>query len=154
LLENALAAADAAPAGIVRNGDGSMKPVTVGKAYTHRVETTHAHTADAYGNKGVTVVATPVLIGFLETAAHGCIEPFFDEGEGSVGTFVNVRHLAAAPQGALVEAVATVAEVKGKQIEFAVAAKWNETVLMEGTHGRAVVHLARFLERLGIKLPA
>jgi len=131
-----------------------MKPVTIGKSHTCRVEITHAHTADAYGNKGVTVVATPVLIGFLETPAHTCIKPFYEEGEGSVGTFVNVRHLAAAPEGALVEASATVTAAKGKQIEFAVVAKWNDTILMEGSHGRAVVHLARFFERLGIKLPA
>ena len=131
-----------------------MKPVTIGKSHTYRVEITHAHTADAYGNKGVRVVATPVLIGFLETAAHECIKPFYEEGEGSVGTLVNVRHLAAAPEGARVEATATVTAVKGKQIEFAVVVKWSDTVLMEGTHGRAIVHLARFFERLGIKLTA
>jgi fluoroacetyl-CoA thioesterase len=131
-----------------------MKPVTVGQSHSIRIETTHAHTADAYGNKGVTVVATPVLIGFLETASHGCIRPNLDAGEGSVGTSVNVRHLAAALAGAVVEASATVTAVKGKQIEFAVQAKAGDTVLMEGSHGRAVVNLARFFERLGVKPPA
>jgi fluoroacetyl-CoA thioesterase len=131
-----------------------MKPVPTGTTYVHRVETTHAHTADAIGNRGVRVVATPVLIGFLETAALECIKPFLDEGESSVGTFVNVRHLAAVPERAFVEAAASVTAVKGRQIEFAVSAKWNDKLHMEGAHGRAVVTLARFLERLGLKLSA
>ncbi|HLI12499.1 MAG TPA: thioesterase family protein [Alphaproteobacteria bacterium] len=130
-----------------------MKPVALGQSHTYRVETTHAHTADALGNKGMTVIATPILIGFLELAAHGCIEPQFEPGEGSVGTFVNVRHLAAAPAGAVVEATATVTEVAGRQVTFAVTAKWNDTLLMEGTHGRAVVNLARFFARLGMTPP-
>lgn len=131
-----------------------MKPVAIGQSHTYRVETTHAHTADAYGNKGVAVIATPVLIGFLETAAHGCLKPSYEAGEGSVGTVVNVRHLAAALAGAVVEASATVTAVKGKQIEFAVEAKAGDVVLMAGSHGRVVVNLAKFFERLGIKPPS
>jgi len=126
-----------------------MKPVTIGQRHTHRVRTTHAHTADALGNKGFNVVATPVLIGFLEDAATECLKPSLEAGEGSVGTFVNVRHLAPAPAGAVVEVTAQVSATKGRQIEFAVAVKWGEVPLMEGTHGRAVVDLARFLARLG-----
>lgn len=128
-----------------------MKPISIGESYSYGVETTYAHTAETFGNEGVVVVATPVLIGFLEMAAHTCLKPFCEAGEGTVGTMVNVRHLAAAPVGVLVRASATVTAVKGKQVEFAVQAKWGDTVLMEGSHGRAVVHLERFFERLGIK---
>ena len=128
-----------------------MKPVPIGSRHRQQIEIKHAHTADAFGNKGVTVVATPMLIGFLEGASHGAIAPFFDEGEGSVGTLVNVRHLAAAPVGATIEVSAAVTAVKGRQVEFAVEAHWNDTPLMTGTHGRAVIDLARFREKLGIK---
>jgi predicted thioesterase len=130
-----------------------MKPVTIGQSYTHRVHTTHAHTADAYGNKGIAVVATPVLIGFLETAATECLRPCCDEGEGSVGTTVNVRHVAACLAGSVIDAIATVTAVKGKQVEFKVEARAGDTVLMEGSHGRAVINLARFFGHLGIKPP-
>lgn len=130
-----------------------MKTVSIGQSHTYRIETTSAHTAEAFGNKGVAVVATPVLIGFLETASHRCIMPQFEHGEGSVGTTVNVRHLAASLPGSVVEATATVAAVNGKQVEFEVKAMSNGTLLMEGSHGRAVVNLARFFERLGIKPP-
>ena len=47
-----------------------------------------------------------------------------------------------------------ITHVNGKQIEFAVRARANGNLLMEGSHGRAVVHLGRFFERLGIKPPA
>lgn len=130
-----------------------MKPVTIGQSHTHRVKTTHAHTADALGNRGVNVVATPVLIGFLEDAAMECLKSAYEDGEGSVGTFVNVCHLAPAPAGAVIEATAEVSAVKGRQVEFAVSARWGEVLLMEGSHGRAVVNLARFFARLGMKAP-
>jgi predicted thioesterase len=130
-----------------------MKPVTIGQRHTHRVKTTHAHTADALGNRGVNVVATPVLIGFLEVAATECLKPACDDGEGSVGTFVNVRHLAPAPAEAVIEATAVVTAVNGRQVEFAVSAKWGEVLLMEGSHGRAVVNLARFFAKLGTRVP-
>jgi fluoroacetyl-CoA thioesterase len=130
-----------------------MKPVTIGQRHTHRVKTTHAHTADALGNRGVNVVATPVLIGFLEVAATECLKPACDDGEGSVGTFVNVRHLAPAPAEAVIEATAVVTAVNGRQVEFAVSAKWGEVLLMEGSHGRAVVNLARFFAKLGTRAP-
>ena len=130
-----------------------MKPVTIGQRHTRRVKATHAHTADALGNRGVNVVATPVLIGFLEEAAMECLKPAYEDGEGSVGTFVNVRHLAPAPAGTLIEATAEVRAVQGRQVEFAVSAKWGEVLLMEGSHGRVVVNLARFFARLGVRTP-
>ncbi len=131
-----------------------MKPVAIGQSHTERIETNDSHTAAHYGNKGVAVVATPVLIGFLETAALECLRPSYEAGEGSVGVFVNVRHLAAALPGSIVEANATVTAVKGKEVEFAVSASAGGKLLMEGSHGRAVVDLARFFKHLGVKPPA
>jgi fluoroacetyl-CoA thioesterase len=128
-----------------------MKPVPIGASHSSRIEVVHAHTAEAFGNKGVTVLATPMLIGFLEGASHQAIEPYLEPGEGSVGTLVNVRHLAAAPIGALVEVSAKVSTVKGRLIEFAVEAHWNEILLMIGVHGRAVIDLARFRRKLAGK---
>ena len=130
-----------------------MKPVAVGQSHRLRIETNDSHTAAHYGNEGVAVIATPVLIGFLETAAHECLRPSYDPGEGSVGIHVNVRHLAAALPGAVVEVNAVVTAVKGRQVEFAVEARAGGTLLMAGSHGRAVVNLAAFFARLGVKPP-
>jgi fluoroacetyl-CoA thioesterase len=125
-----------------------MKPIPIGASKSSKIEIVHRHTADAFGNKGVTVLATPMLIGFIEGASHQAIEPYFDAGEGSVGTLVNVRHLAAAPIGAVVEVSAKVRAVEKRHVEFEVEARWNDTLLMTGTHGRAVIDLARFRAKL------
>jgi fluoroacetyl-CoA thioesterase len=128
-----------------------MKPVPKGASKSSKIEIGHAHTADAFGNKGVTVVATPMLIGFLEGVSHQAIEPYFEPGEGSVGTLVNVRHLAGAPIGAVIEVSAKVIAVEGRAVEFDVEARWNKTLLMTGIHGRVVIDLARFREKLAGK---
>lgn len=125
-----------------------MKPLAPGLRAAHRVTTTDRDSAEAFGNPGVRVVGTPALIGFLETAAHRCLENAYEPGEGSVGTHVDVRHLAAAPAGVAIEAAAEVTAVEGRRVRFAVAARWGDTLLMQGTHERTVVDLARFLAKL------
>lgn len=125
-----------------------MKPLAPGLRAAHRVTTTDHDSAEAFGNPGVRVVGTPALIGFLETAAHRCLENAYEPGEGSVGTHVDVRHLAAAPAGVAIEAAAEVTAVEGRRVRFAVAARWGDTLLMQGTHERTVVDLARFLAKL------
>jgi predicted thioesterase len=124
-----------------------VKAVAIGLRGVHRMTTTSRDSAEAFGNPGVHVVATPALIGFLETAAHRCLESAYEPGEGSVGTHVDVRHLAAAPDGATIESTAEVIGVDGSRVRFAVAARWGETLVMQGTHERAVVDLARFLAK-------
>ena len=125
-----------------------MRSLVPGVRAVHVVATTERDSAEAFGNPGVPVVATPALIGFLETAAHRCLDGAYEPGEGSVGTHVDVRHLAAAPAGATIEASAEVTVIDGRRIRFAVAARWGDTLLMQGTHERAVVDLARFMARL------
>lgn len=125
-----------------------MKAVAAGLRGVFRVTTTPRDSAEAFGNPGVRVVGTPALVGFLETAAHRCLETAYEPGEGSVGTHVDVRHLAAAPDGAEIESTAEVIGVDGRRVRFAVAARWGETLVMQGTHERAVVDLARFLAKV------
>ena len=69
----------------------------------------------AMGNKGVMVLATPFLIGLLENAAIAVIQPHLQAGAGSVGTMVEMRHLAATPVGMKVRAKATLLETDGRR---------------------------------------
>jgi len=107
-----------------------------------------AHTADAMGNPGVTVYATPQVVALMETAGHRVILPHLPAGAGTVGTMVEMRHLAATPVGMKVRARATVLESDGRRVLFAVEA-WDEREkIAEGRHERVVVgDLARFLAR-------
>ncbi len=72
-------------------------------------------TAHAMGNRGVHVFATPFVIGLLEDAAGAVLRPHLPPGAGSVGTMVEMKHLAATPVGLKVRAKATLLESDGKR---------------------------------------
>ena len=105
-------------------------------------------TADTLGNRGVLVYATPHVVALLESAASVVLTPHLPPGGGSVGTMVEMKHLAATPVGMTVRAKATVIETDGKRVLFTVEA-WDEVEkIAEGRHERFIVgNLARFLER-------
>lgn len=106
-------------------------------------------TADAMGNRGVKVFATPFLIGLLENAANGIIAPSLAPGASTVGTMVELRHLAATPVGMTVRARATLLETDGRRYLFQVEAWDAKEKIAEGRHERFVVpDLAKFLERV------
>jgi predicted thioesterase len=80
--------------------------------------------------------------------------PLLDAGFDTVGTHVDVYHLAAAPVGAVVTFTAEVVAVDGRHIQFRVEA-WDETERIgEGTHERAVINVAKFATRLAEKHPS
>ena len=95
--------------------------------------------ADALGNRGVYVFATPFMIGLLENAAGAVLQPHLPKGGGSVGTMVEMRHLAATPVGKKVRAHATLLETDGKRFLFAVEAWDEKEKIAEGRHERFVV---------------
>ncbi|WIG57615.1 MAG: dihydrolipoamide acyltransferase [Ktedonobacterales bacterium] len=105
-------------------------------------------TAMAFGAGGVRVFGTPVMIGLMENAAWRMVQPELAEGETTVGTLVNVRHLAATPVGDTVIATAELVEVDGRRLVFHVTARDSRQLIGEGTHERARVLLDRFLARL------
>ena len=115
---------------------------------------TESLTAQHLGSGGLLVYATPAMIALMEAAAVAAIDHLLPEGQASVGTALNVRHLAATPLGHAVRARAVVAGVEGRQVTFTVQA-WDEQELIgEGTHTRFVIDVARFTERLQKKTKA
>jgi predicted thioesterase len=105
-------------------------------------------TADAMGNRGVHVFATPHVVGLLENAAAGLIHPTLPPGASTVGTLIEMRHLAATPVGMTVRARATLLETDGRRYLFQVEAWDAKEKIAEGRHERFVVpDLAKFLER-------
>jgi predicted thioesterase len=106
-------------------------------------------TADAMGNRGVRVLATPFLIGLLEDAAGTVLKPHLPPGAATVGTLVEMRHLAATPVGMQVRAKATLLETDGRRYLFAVEAWDEKEKIAEGRHERFVVaDLEKFLARV------
>ncbi len=122
-----------------------MKPVLTGTAHEWSLVPPHSDTASAIGNPGVDVVSTPATIGYLEMTCHYLIAPFFETGEASVGTAVDIKHRAAAFPGAAVDCSAELLSVEGRRYRFRVAARQAGKLIMDGFHERAVIRLDAFL---------
>ncbi|MBI4734837.1 MAG: thioesterase family protein [candidate division NC10 bacterium] len=125
-----------------------IEPGVVGEVQ-HRV--TPETFASQWANPGIEVLATPVVVGWLEAAAIRAVQPFLEPGQGSVGTMVSMKHLAATPAGMTVRATATVTEVDGRRIRFSVEAHDEKEKIAEGEHERFIVNMAKFLDRVAQK---
>jgi predicted thioesterase len=110
------------------------------------------HTAPRVGSGAVHVLATPVMINLIEAAALAAVERLLPPGYQSLGTLLNVRHIAATPVGMRVRATATVENVDGRTIYFSVQAHDERELIGEGTHERVVVNVAKFDQRVQRKL--
>lgn len=98
------------------------------------------------------VLATAEMIRMMEMAAHHLLQPFYDEGESSVGTRIDVRHTAATPLGMRVWARARLTEVDENRCLFEVTAFDEKEEVGRGTHERFVIEVARFRSRMEKKL--
>ena len=108
-------------------------------------------TAAALGSGSLPVLATPRLLAWLEAATCASLEPILGDGSTSVGTRVQVDHLAASPVGAEVEVTASSLYEDGRLHRFTVSARdtGSGKVLAAGEVTRVVVDVERFLSRLG-----
>lgn len=125
-----------------------MNTIQPGLAAEQVTTVTAALAAAHLGSGGVGVYATPAMVALMEAAAVAALDPLLPPGQVSVGTAVEVRHLAATPLGEQVRARAEVVAVEGRQVIFRVQA-WDEHELIgEGTHTRFMVDAARFEQRV------
>jgi fluoroacetyl-CoA thioesterase len=94
------------------------------------------------------VLATPWLIAYLEYTARDAIAPLLEANERSVGTFIEVEHLAPAPEGFIVKCRARVIHVDGPAVTFQVDAHDGVEVIAKGIHRRRVIDVDRFARRV------
>jgi fluoroacetyl-CoA thioesterase len=116
-----------------------------------RVQVTQEVTARHMGSGAVSVFATPEMVRLMERAAVNALASHLSPGQQSVGTLVNVRHLAATPLGATVTARAELISVDGRRLTFSVSAHDGTDLIGEGTHERTLIDLARFEGRVAAK---
>ena len=110
---------------------------------------TERHSAEAWGSGGVPVFATPSLVGLMETAAMEALRGRLSDSDTTVGTRIEVSHLAATPLGDDVRAEATLTSVDGRRLTFDIIAHDSSQKIGEGRHERVIVSRDRFLARLG-----
>ncbi len=110
------------------------------------------HTAPSIGSGKVRVLATPVMINLFEAAALAAIEHLLPAGYQSLGTHLDVRHVAATPVGMKVVATAKVLALEGRTVRFGVEARDEKEPIGGGLHERVVVNVAKFDQRVQRKL--
>ncbi len=113
----------------------------------------HAQTAAFYGSGALEVFATPAMIALLEETAWKSVQPFLDTGLGTVGTRVNVRHLAATPLGMQVTCESELVEIDRRRLVFKVDVFDESGKIGEGTHERFIIQNDRFFAAANAKKP-
>jgi predicted thioesterase len=109
--------------------------------------------ASALGSGAVQVFSTPSMIALMENAAAKAVEGVLPPGQTTVGTRMDVRHLAATPLGLEVRARAELRDVDGRKLTFTVEAFDSQEKIGEGTHERVVVDPTRLIARAAAKRP-
>ncbi len=105
-------------------------------------------TAAVYGSGLLDVLSTPAMIAFMEQTAMKAVEACLNDGEGTVGTEVSVKHIKATRVGKSVTCTATLKEVNGKRLLFHVEASDDDGKIGEGLHERFIIENEKFMAKL------
>ena len=122
--------------------------IAIGKTAAVKTTVNESNTARAVGSGNLYVFATPMMIALMESAACEALSDALEAGQTSVGTQISVSHNAATPLGSIVTAAATITNVSGRKVEFAVTASDGKGEIGNGTHVRFIVDEAKFMAKL------
>ena len=108
---------------------------------------TEKNVASAWGSGGLAVYATPAMIALMEASAYSAVQPLLPPGWSTVGTELNIKHIAATPAGMKVHARAELLSINGRALSFKVEAFDETGKIGEGVHDRFIVENERFLAK-------
>ena len=126
--------------------------IPIGTAGERRTLVTGDIAINFLGNDNVRVLGTPFLIGLMELTCRDSVLGLLEPGYDTVGTHVDVKHLAATPMGMQVTFRSRVTAVEERRIRFDIEAWDDKEKVSEGTHERFVINVERFAARLQAKL--
>lgn len=129
-----------------------MHKVVEGMVLEAVEEVTRERTAGHVGSGSLFVYSTPSMVSFMERTCMNLIQPYLAQGHTSVGTRVDVKHLAPTPLGKTVTARAEVVVVDGDLATFRVVIRDEQEIVGECEHQRAIIDTQRFLRRVQKKL--
>ena len=124
-----------------------MDALSIGLKGLAETLVTEENTAAAMGSGLLPVFATPAMLALMEKAAADSVQPFLPEGQGTVGTRLEVSHLAATPIGLSVRAESELIAIDRRKLRFSVRAWAGNELIGEGEHERFIIDNARFLEK-------
>jgi len=128
-----------------------MHNIVIGTKGEKRVLVTDENAISFLGAAGPRVLATPNMIGLMERTCRDTVLPQLDPGYDTVGTHVDVFHLAAAPMGSAVRITAEITAVVDRRVAFRVEAFDEKEKIGEGAHERAIINVAKFAARMAEK---
>nr|QRW40786.1 dihydrolipoamide acyltransferase [bacterium] len=114
--------------------------VSAGQTATATVTVTESNIAKTMKSGSLDVFATPAMCALMEEAAQAAVQPYLEEGEGTVGIALSITHEAPTPLGATVTAKAIVSAVEGRKITFDIEASDGIGIIGRGTHERFVIN--------------
>ena len=94
------------------------------------------------------VLSTPNLVGFLERTAREAMAGCLDDDERSVGTEIELRHLAPTPVGQTIHCTARVIHAEDREVTFQISARDKHELIARGLHKRAVIRIDHFASRV------
>lgn len=127
------------------------KPPTIGTTKELRFTVEQSHTIDFTEGGMPAVLSTPALIGLLERTARELMQPLLESDERTVGTEIELRHLAPTPPGETITCLARVIHVDGGAATFHLEAHDEHELIARGLHTRQVIHVDRFAQRVSKK---
>lgn len=113
---------------------------------------TEEMTAEKVGSGLLPVYATPMMIAEMENVASMSVAPYLNEGEGTVGTKMNVNHVSASPVGIEVRVETELTEVDRRRLVFSVKAYDAAGLIGEGVHERFIIQNGKFMAKTSAKL--
>ena len=128
-----------------------MPNVPAGAVHEQKLLVTNEVAVDFLGMEAARVLATPWMIAYMEMTARNGILPFLEPGYDTVGTHVDVKHLAATPVGMQVTFRSEITTVDDRRVTCKVEA-WDETEKIgDGFHERFIINVERFAARVQAK---
>lgn len=103
-----------------------------------------AYTASAMKSGTLEVLATPIMIAWMEECCLDCVQPRLEEGQSTVGTRVEITHEAPTPVDGTVTISCFLRQVDGRRLVFAVEASDSAGIIGRGAHERFIVDSAKF----------
>lgn len=125
-----------------------MPEIEIGLKGTKEMVIERKDLASFMGNMGADVLSTHRIVLLMEQAARNAIEGLLPEGKMTVGTMINMKHLAATPLGMRVRAEARLTEIDGRRLAFEVMVYDEFEKIAEGENGRFIVSVEKFLEKV------
>ena len=119
---------------------------------TKEITVTNELTAKTMKSGALDVFATPAMIALMEEVAYKSVAPELEEGCGTVGTMMNIKHVAATPVGMKVTCETELVKVDGCALTFSVKAYDECGLIGEGEHERFIVDDVKFQSKANGKL--